>query len=104
MELSQILVAAWISSFQEEHILEATKTTSTSQEILEESRSYKLQNDFPCQTTKEDEKLWTTSSGEQSLKPKIEEFSTSISADPLCTSKINHPKEEDWHRMMKERI
>jgi len=85
MELSQILVAAWISSFQEEHILEVAKTTSTSQEILVESRSYKLQNDFPCQTTKEDKKLWTTSSGEKSLKPKIEEFSTSISANPLCT-------------------
>jgi hypothetical protein len=77
-ELSQILVVARISSFQEEHILEADKTISTSPEILEESRSYKLQNDFLFQTTKEDEKLWTTSSGEQSLKPKIEEFSTSI--------------------------
>jgi hypothetical protein len=32
---------------------------------------------------KEDEKLWTTSGGEQSLRPDIEEFSTSISTDPL---------------------
>jgi hypothetical protein len=85
-------VAAAISSFQKEHILAAAKTISTSSKILEESRSYKLQNDFPFQTTKEDGKLWTTSSGEKSLKPKIEEFSTSISADPLCKSKINHPK------------
>ena len=54
--------------------------------ILEESRSYELKNDFPCQHAKEAEKLWTTSSGEKSLRPKIEEFSTSTSVDPLCTS------------------
>jgi hypothetical protein len=53
---------------------------------------------------KEAEKLWTTSRGEQSLRPEIEEFSTSISADHLCTSEINHPEEEDLHSMMKERI
>jgi hypothetical protein len=103
-ELSQILAAAGISSFQEEHILAAAKSISTSPEILEESRSYELQNDFPCQNVKEDEKLWTTSSGEQSLRPEIEEFSTSISTDPLCTSEINHPEEEDLHSMMKESI
>jgi hypothetical protein len=85
-ELSQILAATEISSFQEEHILAAAKSVSTSSEILEESRSYELQNDFPFQTVKEDENLWTTSGGEQSLRPEIEEFSTSISVDPLCTS------------------
>jgi hypothetical protein len=53
---------------------------------------------------KEGEKLWTTSSREKSLKPKIDELSTSILADPLCTSEINHPKEEDLHSMMKESI
>jgi hypothetical protein len=53
---------------------------------------------------KEDEKLWTTSSREKSLKPKIEKFSTSILADHLCTSEINHPKEEGLHSMMKESI
>ena len=85
-ELSQILAIAGISSFQEEHILTIVKNLSTSPEILEESRSYELQNDLPCQTVKEDENLWTTSGGEQSLRPEIEEFSTSISTDPLCTS------------------
>jgi hypothetical protein len=103
-ELSQILATAGISSFQEEHILTIVKNLSTSPEILEESRSYELQNDFPCQNVKEAEKLWTTSGGEKSLRPKIEEFSTSISTDPLCTSEINHPKEEDLHSMMKESI
>jgi hypothetical protein len=101
-ELSQILVATGISSSQEEHILTIAKNLNTSPKILEESRSYELQNDFPCQNEKEDEKLWTTSSGEQSLRPEIEEFSTSISVDPLCTSEINYPKEEDLHSMMKE--
>jgi hypothetical protein len=79
-ELSQILAAVGISSFQEEHILTIAKNLSTSPKILEESRSYELKNDFPCQNAKEAEKLWTTSSGEQSLRPKIEEFSTSISS------------------------
>ena len=103
-KLSQILAVAGISYFQEEYILTIVKNLSTSLEILEESRSYELQNDFPCQTTKEDEKLWTTSSGEKSLRPEIKEFSTSISTDPLCTSEINHLEEEDLHSMMKERI
>jgi hypothetical protein len=103
-ELSQILAIAGISSFQEEHILTIAKNLSTSPEILEESRSYELQNDFPFQNAKETEKLWTTSSGEKSLRPEIEEFSTSISADPLCTSEINHLEEEDLHSMMKESI
>jgi hypothetical protein len=35
-ELSQILAAVEISSFQEEHILAAAKSLSTSPEILEE--------------------------------------------------------------------
>ena len=103
-ELSQILVTTGISSFQEEHILTIVKNVSTSPEILEESRSYELQNDFPFKNAKETKKLWTTPSREQSLRPKIEEFSTSISADPLCTSEINHLEEEDLHSMMKERI
>jgi hypothetical protein len=103
-ELSQILATTGISSFQEEHILTIVKNLSTSLEILEESRSYELQNDFPFQNAKETEKLWTTPSREKSLRPEIEEFSTSISADPLCTSEINHPKEEDLHSMMKESI
>jgi hypothetical protein len=103
-ELSQILVATGISSSQEERILTIAKKLNTSPEILEESRPYELQNDFPCQNAKEAEKLWTTSSGEKSLRPNIEEFSTSISADPLSTSEINHPEEEDLHSMMKESI
>jgi hypothetical protein len=103
-ELSQILAIAGISSSQEEHILTIAKNLNTSPEILEESRSYELQNDFPFQNAKETEKLWTTPSGEQSLRPEIEEFSTSISLDPLCTSEINHLEEEDLHSMMKESI
>jgi hypothetical protein len=103
-ELSQILETVGISSFQEEHILTLLKNLSTSSEILEESRSYELHNDFAFQNAKETEKLWTTTSREQSLTPAIEELSTSISADPLCTSDINHPKEEDPHIMMKESV
>jgi hypothetical protein len=103
-ELSQILAAVGVCSFQEEHILTIAKNLSTSPKILEESRSYELKNYFPFQNAKEDEKLWTTSNGEQSLRPNIEEFSTSTSADPLCTSEINHQEEDDLHSMMKESI
>jgi hypothetical protein len=103
-ELSQILAIVGISSSQEEHILTIAKNLNTSPEILEESRSYELQNEFPLQNAKETKKLWTRPSGEQSLKPKIEEFSTSISADPLCTSEINHPEEKELHSMLKESI
>jgi hypothetical protein len=84
--------------------LAESKNLSTSPKILEESRSYELQNDFPCQNVKEAKKLWTTYNGEKSLRPKIEKFSTSISADPLCTLEINHREEEDMHSMMKESI
>ena len=85
-ELSQILATVGISSFQEEHILTIVKKFSTSPKILEESRSYELKNDFPFQNAKEAKKLWTTSSGDQSLRTEIKKFSTYISTDPLCTS------------------
>jgi hypothetical protein len=103
-ELSQILAAVGISSFQEEHILTIVKNLSTSPEILEEPKSHELQNYFPCQNEKESKQLWTTSGGEQSLRPDIEEFSTSISTDPLCTLEINHLEEENLHSMMNESI
>jgi hypothetical protein len=54
-ELSQILETTGISSFQEEHILTLVKNLSTSPKILEESKSYELQNDFPRQNAKETE-------------------------------------------------
>jgi hypothetical protein len=63
-ELSQILAKTRISSFQEEEILTIVKNWSTSLKILEESRSYELKNDFPCQNAKEAEKLWTRSTEE----------------------------------------
>ena len=73
----------------------ATSNLSTSLEILEGPKFPELQKDFPCQSTKEAEKLGTTSDGEQSLRCEIEEFSTCISTDPSCTKEINHSKEED---------
>jgi hypothetical protein len=103
-EISQILTIVGICSSQEEHILTIDKNLNTSPEILEESRSYELQNDFPFQNEKETEKLWTTPGGEISLRPEIEEFSTSISTDPLCTSEIKHAEEKDLHNMIKESI
>ena len=41
----------------------------------------------------------TTFDGE---RPKIEEFSTYISAYPLCSQVIEHSEEEDMHGLRKE--
>lgn len=60
-ELSQILVVVGISHSHEEYILATTKNLSTSLEILEGPKFPELQKDFPCQSTKEAEKLGTTS-------------------------------------------
>ena len=71
------------------------KNLSSSLEILEGPKFPELQKDFPCQSTKEAEKLGTTSDGERSLRSEIEEFSTCISTYPSGTKEINHSKEED---------
>ena len=65
-ELSQILVAAGISHSHEECIMVAAKNLSTSLKILEGLKFPELQKDFPCQSTKEAEKLGTTFDGERS--------------------------------------
>jgi hypothetical protein len=99
-ELSQILAATGMSSFQEEDILIIVKNLSTSLEIIKEPNSHELQKDSIFQITEGDEKLETTFDGERPLRPEIEEFLV----DPLYTSKTNHPEEEELHGMMKEGI
>ena len=64
VELSQILAAARISNSHEEYILAASKNLSTSLEILEGPKFPELQKDYPCQSTKQAEKLGTTFDGE----------------------------------------
>ena len=71
-EFSQILAATEISHSHEEYILEATKNLSSSLETLEGPKFPELQKDFPCQSTKEVEKLRTTSDGERSLTSEME--------------------------------
>ena len=58
-DLSQILEATEISHSHEEYILAATKNLSSSLEILEGPKFPELQKYFPCQSTKEAEKLGT---------------------------------------------
>jgi hypothetical protein len=99
-ELSQILAATEIFSFQEEHILTIVKNLSTSSETIREPKSHELQKDSLCQTIEGVEKLETTLDGKRPLRPEIEEFST----NPLYTLETNHPEEEDMHGMIKESI
>ena len=56
--------SSWVSHSQEEYIFVATKNLSSSLEILEGPKFPELQKYFPCQSTKEAEKLGTTSDGE----------------------------------------
>ena len=94
-KLSQILAAVGNSSYQVEHILTVVKSLSTSHDIKNEPNSQEAQKNVPCQIVEEIDDLGTTSNGKQ---PKIEE----VSANPLCTSKINQSEEGDLHDMMKE--
>ena len=64
IELSQILVVAGISSFQERHILTSIKILLTSTDMIGEPNSRELQKDFLCETTKEDDTLGIISEGE----------------------------------------
>jgi hypothetical protein len=70
-ELSQILVAAGISSFQEEHILIIVKNLSTSSEMIKEPKSHELQKYSLCQNTEGDENFETTSDEERPLTPEM---------------------------------
>ena len=63
-ELSQILAVAKTSHSHEEYILAVAKNLSTSLEILEGPKFPELHKYFPFQSTKESEKLGTTSDGE----------------------------------------
>ena len=94
-KLSQILAVVGNSSYQVEHILTAVKSLSTSLDITNEPKSQEPQKDIPCQIAEGIDNLGVTSDGKQL---KIEE----VSANPLCTSKINQSKEGDLHDMMKE--
>ena len=87
IELSQILKAAVISSFQERHILTSIKILSTSPDTTNDPSSREKQKYFLCETAKEDDTLETTFNGEW---PEIEEFSTYISMDPSCSQAIEH--------------
>jgi hypothetical protein len=73
-ELSQILAGVGISHPHEKYILAIAKNLSTSLEILEGPMFPELQKYFPCQSTKEAEKLGRTSDGERSLRSEIKEF------------------------------
>ena len=80
-ELSQILVTAGISISQEENILTAFESLSTTPEITDEPKSQELQKYVLCETKKEADTLGISSEGEQH---KIKESSTSKLIDPSC--------------------
>ena len=86
-ELSRILVAVGISSSQEEQILTAVKSLSTSVEVIKEPDFHeepKASTYDLFQSIEETKDSWTISTGEKSLEPKIEEFLPCLSTNPFC--------------------
>ena len=77
--LPQILATIGISISQEEKILIAVESLSTSLEIEDETQSQELQKEFPCKIVEESDVLRITFEGENK---KIKEFSTCKLIDP----------------------
>ena len=66
-ELSQILAttAISISTSQEEKLLIAVESLSTSPKMVDEPKSQELQKDFLCETAEEANALWIIFEGER---------------------------------------
>ena len=99
IEISQILVVVGIYCFQERHIFTSIKILSPSLDTTDIPSSRELQNDFLCETAKEDDTLWIISKGE---RPEIEYFSTYMTTTPSCAQKTAQPGEEDLYDIKKE--
>ena len=86
-EFSQILatVGILISISQEEKLLIAVESLSTSPEMEDELKCQELGKDFLCETAEEANALGIISEGEQ---PRIEEFLIYMTTDPSCTQTI----------------
>ena len=82
-ELSQLLAISGIliSTYQEEKLLIAVESLSTSLEMVNETKTQELQKDFLCENTKEVDILGITSKGEHL---EIEEFSIYMTTDSSC--------------------
>ena len=98
-ELSQILATTGILISQEENILIAVESLSTSPGIEDETQSQELQKDFLCKSAEEADILGITSEGE---RHEIEEFSTYLLADPSRTQAIEQLEEEEMYGLRKE--
>ena len=98
-ELSQTLETTGpISISQEEKILTATESLSTSLEITDEPKSQELHKDVLCETAKEADTLGITSEGE---KPEIKEFSSCKLIDPSYAQTTTQLVEEDLYDIVK---
>ena len=98
-EISQILAIAGILISQEENILTATESLSTSLEIIDEQKSQELEKYVLCETAKEADTLGITSEGEQ---PEIKEFSTCKLIDPSCAQTTTKLEEKYLYNTVKE--
>ena len=98
-EISQILAIDGILISQEEKILRAVESLSTSPEITNELKSQELQKDVLCEIVKEDDTLGITSEGEQ---PKITELFTFKLIDPSYAQTTAQLEEEDLYDIAKE--
>ena len=101
-ELSQLLAIARISisTSQEEKLLIAVESLSTSLEMVNETKTQELQKDFLCENGKEVDILEITYKGEH---PEIEEFSIYMTADSSCAQTTAQLEEEDPYYIVKER-
>ena len=77
----------------------AVESLSTSWEITDELKSQELQKDVLCETGKEAYTLGIISEGE---KPKIKEFSISMTTDRSCAQTTTQLEEEDLYDIVKE--
>ena len=98
-ELSQILAIAGILISQEEKILTAIESLSTSPEITDEPKSQELQKDVLCETAKEADTLGITFEGE---KQKIKEFSIYMTTYRSCAQTTTQLEEGDLCDKVKE--
>jgi hypothetical protein len=96
-ELSRILVAAGISTSQEENILTVSKNL-----VVSPQEDFEVPSDSYCQFVEETQESWIECNEEKPLEPEIEDFVACLSVDHVCTSETNHLEENTLCGMEKE--
>jgi hypothetical protein len=98
-EISHILEAARIFASQKEHIFTAVKNL-----VVSPHEDLEVPSDSSCQFVEENRESWIEFNGEKLVEPDIEDSLACLSADPICTPKINHLEEDNMHSMVGQDI